>query len=114
MSQSYEPTAFEHDSSCYHHKKKGCRIVWYPVPKKNENGEQEKDENGVKIFINIVMCKTHKARICYVFGGIEDPHRCFWEVGGHDNQLSQGYNAPYSLDNYPFDESNENPIESLI
>ncbi len=109
---SHQLTKYEEDSSCFHHnKKKRCKVVWYPVPKKRE-GEQQFDENGKRLFVNVVMCKTHKAKICYAYGG-DAPHRCFWEIGGHDNELSQGYNAPYSLDTYPFDESNENPIESL-
>jgi len=110
---SHQLTKYEEDSSCFHHnKKKRCKVVWYPVPKKDDQGNQLYDQDGKKEFKNIVMCKTHKARICYAYGG-DEPHRCFWEIGGHDGELSQGYNAPYSLDTYPFDESNENPIESL-
>ena len=82
------------------------------MPKKDDDGKQVFNE-GKKEFINIVMCKTHKVRLCYAYGG-DEPHHCYWEIGGHDDQLSQGSNTPYNLDTYPFDESNENPIESLI
>lgn len=110
----YPPTAYELDSSCYHHKEKKCRVVWYPLPKKDDNGKQVFSEKGKKEFINIVMCKTHKVRLCYKIDFEDvDPHHCFWERGGHFDQLSQGSNTPYNLDTYPFDESNENPIESL-
>jgi hypothetical protein len=114
VSQSYQLTAYEEDSSCFHHNnKKGCHVVWYPVPKKGDDGKQLTDEEGKKLWVKMVMCKTHKARICYALDE-DEPKRCFWEVGGHNNELSKGYDAPYSLDTYPLDESNENPIESLI
>ena len=113
MSRSYPPTADELDASCYHHKDKKCRVVYYPIPLKDDNGKQV-SHKGRKIFQNIVMCKTHKVRLCYKIDfEDQDPHHCFWERGAHFDQLSQGSNTPYNLDTYPFDESNENPIELL-
>ena len=102
-----QPTADEMESSCFHHRDKHCHIVWYPVPKKEE-GKQLYDESGQRLFKNIVMCKTHLVRLCYA------QKECYFEIGTHYGQLSLGYQAPYSLDDYPYDESNENPIESLI
>ncbi len=108
LSSSRQPNQDELDSSCFHHPQKKCAIVWYPVPKKDEQGRNVFDEAGKRVFKNIVMCKTHKVRICYA------QKECFFEIGTHFNQLSLGYQAPYSLDNYPYDEANENPIESLV
>lgn len=101
-----QPNAEELESSCFHHKDKSCQIVWYPLPKKEDN-KQLYDEDGKKIYKNIVMCKTHRVRLCYA------QKECFFEIGTHFGQLSLGYKAPYSLDNYPYDDSEENPIESL-
>ncbi len=95
MQYPYQPTDKEINSSCYHHKeKKDCRVVWYPLPKK-ENGKQVFNADGKKEFINIVMCKTHKVRLCYKIDfEDQDPHHCFWELGGHFDQLSQGSIQP--------------------
>lgn len=91
-----QPDAFEEESACYHHTSKGCNISYYPVPKRNKQGNRIRNRKGKVIFVNKAVCETHHAKLCnsvirnnknQIIG------KCNWEKGLHFGEMSKGYNT---------------------
>lgn len=83
--QSNKPRDEDLKSSCFHHPKKGCEIVWFGYYGKNKKYIQNgvDDILGVekKAYLNRGKCRTHQVKVCW----------CGWTVGTHGNQISKGY-----------------------
>ncbi len=93
------PDAFELESACYHHRKKGCIIDYYPLPKQDKHGNTIIRKDKV-VYINKAVCKSHQAILCNAGIYKKNNHRkknligrCKWERGLHYGQMSEGYKS---------------------